>query len=149
MFNLRCEINEFGDLTLEEYRNILMPAVERQKYYDNDPAKLSRKLPKKLSQKLVPDSFDWRMLNGVTNVKNQQKCASCWSFSAAGAIETQLFRLTGKLVSLSEQQMMDCSASYGNKGCHKGAMTFAFKYIKENGGLVPEEIYPYEAKVEF
>lgn len=107
-------------MTLDEYRQILMPADEHQKYYNH--TKLTKKFPKKLSRKVVPDSFDWRKLNAVTHVKNQKKCASCWSFSAAGAIETQLFRLTGKLIPLSEQQLMDCSTDYGNKGCQKGAM---------------------------
>ena len=92
----------------------------------------------------VPNNVDWRKDNIVSSVKNQENCGSCWSFSAVGAVEGAWAQKYSKLYNLSEQELIDCSSSYGNNGCKGGGMDLAFKYIINNG-ICTNLSYPYIA----
>lgn len=91
------------------------------------------------------EAVDWREKGAVTPVKNQASCGSCWAFSATGSLEGGNFVANGKLISLSEQQLVDCDKK--SNGCGGGLMDNAFKYVMEKG-LCTEEDYPYHAKDE-
>ena len=94
----------------------------------------------------VASSLDWVEKGAVTGVKNQGQCGSCWSFSTTGALEGAYFNKYGKLVSFSEQELVDCdNFKNGGRdhGCNGGLMDNAFKWIEGNGGLCTESGYPY------
>jgi C1A family cysteine protease len=84
-------------------------------------------------------------LGAVTSVKDQGACGGCWAFSVTGALEGQWFLKTGNLISLSAQNLIDCSSvpPYYNLGCMGGDPWQAFYYIQQAGGVNTESSYPY------
>lgn len=128
-------LNEFSDWTESEYKRLL---GYKAKETLNESAEL-------LDTSNLADSMDWRTKGAVTPVKNQGQCGSCWAFSTTGSVEGAMFLSTGKLQSFSEQQLVDCSKSFGNMGCNGGLMDYAFKYI-EGSPLELEGDYPYHAR---
>jgi len=131
-------LNNLADITNEEYRKIYLGTfTDTSGQYNHADIEVTGPLA---------DTVDWRTKGAVTGVKDQGQCGSCWSFSSTGAIEGIYFLKKGKLTSDSEQNLMDCSTSYGNQGCNGGLMTSAFKYVAANGGVDTEASYPYTAK---
>ncbi|KFD56685.1 hypothetical protein M513_02361 [Trichuris suis] len=135
----QLRMNSFGDMTYSEF-------ISTMNGYKRSTGGLKRDAkiyaPQPVSS--APKNIDWRKLGLVTPVKDQKACGSCWAFSATGSLEGQHMRKYGSLVSLSEQNLVDCSSKFGNMGCNGGLMEQAFEYIKSNGGIDTEKSYPYE-----
>merc|ERR1712228_64090 len=96
-----------------------------------------------------PDAHDWVEEGAVTPVKDQAACASSWAFSTIGSVESAYFIKNAELITLSEQQLLSCTAKYGNDGCDGGVIDNAFIYLEEDAdgkGSIPDETYPYKAE---
>nr|AJC97563.1 hypothetical protein [Drosophila mojavensis] len=132
-------VNQFTDLTSEEFQmmSCSSPLEDvRAQYIYIPPANL--KLPK---------SVDWRKKKAVSGIRHTGQCASCYAFAAVAAIESHQFLKTGKMIELSEQNLLDCSSNppYTNKGCYSGTVDESLRYVKENG-INTRSSYGYEGK---
>jgi KDEL-tailed cysteine endopeptidase len=127
-------LNPFSHLTTEEFAatrlGLKMPTTFQRNV---------AQLPTDNLQATV----DWR--GKMNAVKNQGMCGSCWAFSAIGALEGLHSVKKSNLMNLSEQELVDCSTSYGNMGCNGGLMDYAFQYIADKKGIATQSDYPYKA----
>lgn len=120
-------ITQNADRTFEEFRTHYLtgfkPMLAATK---GDRAVFSA--PRSFSE---PDSVDWVAKGGVTKVKNQGTCGSCWTFSTVGALEGAMFVAGRPLTELSMQHILACDK--GSNGCGGGSMDQAFTWVEQNG----------------
>ncbi|XP_007518834.1 cathepsin F [Erinaceus europaeus] len=132
-------VTKFSDLTEEEFRTIYLNPLLKE-----EPSTKMR--PAKSVGNSAPPEWDWRDKGAVTNVKDQGMCGSCWAFSVTGNVEGQWFLKQGALLSLSEQELLDCDKL--DKGCMGGFPSSAYSAIKVLGGLETEEDYSYRGHLQ-
>ncbi|KAM5246877.1 cathepsin F [Ctenodactylus gundi] len=132
-------VTKFSDLTEEEFRTIyLNPLLHVE-------SGRKMRLAKAVTDPAPPE-WDWRRKGAVTNVKNQGMCGSCWAFSVTGNVEGQWFLNRGTLLSLSEQELLDCDRV--DKACMGGLPSNAYSAIKNLGGLETEDDYSYKGHMQ-
>ena len=125
-------INKYADLTSDEFglRHLKLGAqLDVNQTFSE------------IETSTLPKSFTWQG-KAVTAVKDEEDdCGACWAFSTTGAVEGCLAIATKQLISLSEQNLIDCSG----QNCNGGHMNQAFEYIVSNDGIDSESCYPYSA----
>lgn len=140
------ELNHFSDRTQDEMK-ALNGFKAPQGYEENENTPEAQKFIDDIlnSDVAVPDEVDWRKVDGrVTEVKNQGNCGSCWAFASTGGLEGQMSVRNSSLISLSEQNLVDCSEN--DYGCDGGLMSLAYKDIAKEGGIEDEKSYPYKGR---
>uniref|UniRef100_A0A8C8IHN0 Cathepsin F n=1 Tax=Oncorhynchus tshawytscha TaxID=74940 RepID=A0A8C8IHN0_ONCTS len=131
-------VTKFSDLTEEEFRTLYLNPLLSQQTFQRSMK------PAAMTHGPAPPSWDWREHGAVSPVKNQGMCGSCWAFSVTGNIEGQWFVKTGKLLSLSEQELVDCDTV--DQACGGGLPSNAYEAIEKLGGLETETDYSYTGK---
>uniref|UniRef100_M8B4D7 Oryzain alpha chain n=1 Tax=Aegilops tauschii TaxID=37682 RepID=M8B4D7_AEGTA len=138
--SFRLGLNPFSDLTYEEFQSRYLGAQTKPQR----ERKLSVSLQAEVNVELA-ESVDWRKKGAVGPVKNQGSCSSAWAFAATATIEGINQIVTGDMIPLSAQELLDCTSRYGNDGCDGGLALHAFEFIIHNRGIASEEDYPYQA----
>ncbi len=130
-------ITQFSDLTKQEFAKQYLTLKTPVTSWCHSGEKF-------LAPKSTLTSLDWRTKGGVSPVKNQGQCGSCWAFSAVGFLESQSLIVDMKARTYSEQQLVDCD-HLGDQGCNGGLMQTAMEYIQQKG-IESDTDYPYRAR---
>eukprot|EP00731_Ephydatia_muelleri_P007190 Em0003g1438a len=134
-------MNAFGDLTAEEFIDIYLTSNQR-----NNHTKRRGKIFKAHRRFKYPASVDWRTRGAVNTVKNQGQCSASYAFAAVAVLEGINSLANDQMISLSEQNIIDCSVPFGNRGCNGGDVYSALNYIIDNGGVDTENSYGFKEK---
>jgi C1A family cysteine protease len=132
-YSYKMGVNQFTDLTQTEFEQTYLRPIESPKVMTVDTVELN-----------ALGDVDWRSKGAVTPIKDQAQCGSCWAFSTVGGMEGCVEIASGSLISMSEQQLVDCDKT--SYGCNGGLMTNAYNYIIKHGGICSESAYPYTAR---
>ncbi|KAJ8549487.1 hypothetical protein K7X08_033194 [Anisodus acutangulus] len=138
-------VNKFTDLTNEEFR-VSHTGYKRSSHHKIMSSSKLKTHFRYANVTDIPPTMDWRKKGVVTPIKDQKECGCCWAFSAVAAMEGLHQLKTGKLVPLSEQELVDCDVESEDEGCSGGLLDTAFKFIMKNKGLTTEANYPYKAE---
>jgi cathepsin L len=123
-----------------------MSISEFHQLYLSNPIEIPSETTEEItSVQARPDSIDWRTKGAITPIKNQGSCGDCYAFSTVSCVESLWFLAGNKLVTLSEEQILDCSGPWGNTGCYGGNVAYGFAYVKSKG-LTLSSNYPYTGK---
>ena len=149
--NWKKGINQFTDLTADEFKNLVSRPLKNHNHnHTHDgkhkPSPSPTPAPQPSPQPIIPipSEWDWTTQGAVTAIKDQGQCGSCWAFGTAEAIESAWFLKNKQLLTLSEQQLVDCDKT--DAGCNGGLPDNAFQYVISNKGLCSESSYPYKGK---
>jgi cathepsin L len=132
-------VNQFSGMTFEEFEATMLTETDPDSH-SVDPTQVSVTY---LEEAASVDSIDWVAKGGVTPVKDQGSCGSCWAFSTMAVVEAVHKINTGEDVNLAEQQLVDCNT--GNNGCSGGDATSALKWLESHPACTTAS-YPYKAR---
>ncbi|KAF7268187.1 hypothetical protein GWI33_018649 [Rhynchophorus ferrugineus] len=138
----KMSVNKFADMTSEEFGAMLKASYKRRSAIND-----TRSVYQAPADVAIPTSFDWRSKGVLNAVKDQGNCGSCWAFASVAVVESAYAIKTGNLLSLSEQQLVDCArgGSYISEGCDGGIYEDALDYVTKNG-IDSESAYPYKGR---
>jgi len=136
----KMAMNKYGDYTQAELKQMMRPTLSKPRSQSQNLATSTHVKDKSTK---TPEAINWVEKGAVNPPKDQGICGSCWTFGTTGTIEGAYFVKTGKLISLSEQQLVDCAWTEGQSACDGGEASGAMQFIIDNGGIALEQTYRY------